>query len=154
MCRRCAHPFDQPPLAALLDLVGRADALVIGPGLGREPGRRALVADPGRAPRGPSVLDADALVAFQGAADELRALADERPLVLTPHPGEFRTLFPTLAPVARAGPLGGGGPGGRRDRAQRCCSRACPPSSLAAASHRSRSPPAIPASPPAAAATS
>jgi ADP-dependent NAD(P)H-hydrate dehydratase / NAD(P)H-hydrate epimerase len=43
------------------------------------------------------VLDADALVAFQGATESLRELADGRVLVLTPHPGEFRTLFPDLA---------------------------------------------------------
>jgi NAD(P)H-hydrate epimerase len=98
-----AHPLDQMPSPEVLDLVGRADALIIGPGLGREPGRRALVATLVRAAR-TAVLDADALVAFQGAADELRALADERPLVLTPHPGEFRTLFPALAPVRELDP--------------------------------------------------
>jgi len=98
-----AHPLDQMPSPEVLDLVGRADALIIGPGLGREPGRRALVATLVRAAR-TAVLDADALVAFQGAADELRALADERPLVLTPHPGEFRTLFPALAPVLELDP--------------------------------------------------
>ncbi|HET9040460.1 MAG TPA: NAD(P)H-hydrate dehydratase [Gemmatimonadales bacterium] len=91
-----AHPFDQPPSDALLDLVRRADALVIGPGLGREGSRRDLIAALAR--EAPAVvLDADALVAFQGALPELRALA-ARPLVLTPHPGEFRTLFPELAP--------------------------------------------------------
>jgi len=98
-----AHPFDQPPSPEVLELVGRADALIIGPGLGREPGRRALVATLVRAAR-TAVLDADALVAFQGAADELQALAEERPVVLTPHPGEFRTLFPSLAPVRELDP--------------------------------------------------
>ena len=92
-----AHPLDREPTLALLELVTRADALVIGPGLGREPGRRALVVALTRAAKA-AVLDADALVAFQGAAGELRALAEERPLVLTPHPGEFRSLFPELAP--------------------------------------------------------
>jgi hydroxyethylthiazole kinase-like uncharacterized protein yjeF len=98
-----AQPFDQKPSAALLDLVGRADAVVIGPGLGREAGRRELVNVLGRAARA-LVLDADALVAFQDAPDELRALAAGRPLVLTPHPGEFRTLFPALAPVRELDP--------------------------------------------------
>jgi NAD(P)H-hydrate epimerase len=51
-----------------------------------------------------TVLDADALIAFQGAAPELRALAEQRPLVLTPHPGEFRALFPALAPVRELDP--------------------------------------------------
>ncbi len=91
-----AHPLDQPPSEALLELVRRADAVVIGPGLGRDPSRRGLVAALISTARA-VVLDADALVAFQGAVPELRALAG-RPLVLTPHPGEFRTLFPDLAP--------------------------------------------------------
>src|SRR5262249_50154108 len=98
-----AHPLDQPPSGEVLDLVGRADALIIGPGLGREPGPRDLV--PRLVQAAPAaVLDADALVAFQGATDELGALAQERPLVLTPHPGEFRTLFPALAPVRELDP--------------------------------------------------
>jgi hydroxyethylthiazole kinase-like uncharacterized protein yjeF len=98
-----AHPFDQAPSAALLELVSRADAVVIGPGLGRAPGRRALVAALARAAKA-VVLDADALVAFHGAVDELRALGAERPLVITPHPGEFRGLFPALVPVRELDP--------------------------------------------------
>jgi NAD(P)H-hydrate epimerase len=90
-----AHPLDRPPSDELLDLVGRADAVVIGPGLGRDASRRAVIAALVAEARG-VVLDADALVAFQGAVPELRALAG-RPLVLTPHPGEFRMLFPELA---------------------------------------------------------
>jgi len=93
-----AHPLDQEPTTALLELVARADALVAGPGLGRGTGRRALVAALARVAKA-VVLDADALVAFQDAVDELAALAAGRPMVLTPHPGEFRTLFPDLAPV-------------------------------------------------------
>jgi NAD(P)H-hydrate epimerase len=91
-----AQRFDQPPSRALLELVSRADAVVIGPGLGRESGRRALIAALVEAARA-VVLDADALTAFAGAAAELGPLAESRALVLTPHPGEFRALFPTLA---------------------------------------------------------
>jgi NAD(P)H-hydrate epimerase len=98
-----AHPFDQPPTGALLDLVARADALVIGPGLGRESGRRTLVSALVEVARS-AVLDADALVAFAGAASELAALSAKRPVVLTPHPGEFRTLFPDLASVRELDP--------------------------------------------------
>jgi hydroxyethylthiazole kinase-like uncharacterized protein yjeF len=88
--------FDQPPSAALLELISEADAVVIGPGLGRDAGRRTFILaaiEPGKA----VVLDAYALVAFGGAATELAPLATDRSLVLTPHPGEFRTLFPALA---------------------------------------------------------
>jgi NAD(P)H-hydrate epimerase len=103
-----AHPFDQPPSRALLDLVAGADALVIGPGLGREPGRRALVtALVEVASR--AVLDADALVAFAGAAAELAALSRKRRVILTPHPGEFRTLFPELASVRELDPWAAAG---------------------------------------------
>ncbi|HET7025996.1 MAG TPA: NAD(P)H-hydrate dehydratase, partial [Gemmatimonadales bacterium] len=43
------------------------------------------------------VLDADALIAFQGDADALRPLLVGRAAVLTPHLGEFRALFPGLS---------------------------------------------------------
>ena len=98
-----AHPLDQEPTAALLELVSRADALVVGPGLGRGPGRRALISALAGVAKA-VVLDADGLVAFQDAMDELGALAAGRPMVLTPHPGEFRTLFPDLAPVRELDP--------------------------------------------------
>jgi ADP-dependent NAD(P)H-hydrate dehydratase / NAD(P)H-hydrate epimerase len=91
-----AQAFDRKPSAELLALVERADAVVIGPGLGRAPDRRALVMALGEAARA-LVLDADALIAFQGNLGELRALASARTVVLTPHPGEFRALFPSLA---------------------------------------------------------
>jgi len=62
-----------------------ADALVVGPGLGRAAARTPfLQAVLARRPI-PTVLDADALTLFQGPA--------ERPVVLTPHLGEFRAQF-------------------------------------------------------------
>jgi NAD(P)H-hydrate epimerase len=98
-----SHAFDQPPSRALLDLVAAADVLVIGPGLGRDAGRRSLVTALVAAAR-TAVLDADALVVFAGAIPELAALSRGRPVVLTPHPGEFRTLFPALASVRELDP--------------------------------------------------
>ncbi|HJR51138.1 MAG TPA: NAD(P)H-hydrate epimerase, partial [Gemmatimonadales bacterium] len=91
-----AHPFDVEPSSALRDLVTRADAVVIGPGLGRASGRREWITAIVRNAKA-LVLDADALVAFQGGVDALRSLAEAHPVVLTPHPGEFRGLFPDLA---------------------------------------------------------
>jgi NAD(P)H-hydrate epimerase len=91
-----AHSFDEKPSRSLLDLVASAEALVVGPGLGRSAGRRSFVTALVTAARS-AVLDADALVAFAGAAEELASIAAARRLVLTPHPGEFRTLFPALA---------------------------------------------------------
>ena len=98
-----AHSFELSPSDKLLELVARADAVVIGPGLGRADGRRAFITTLVGAAAA-VVLDADALVAFQGAVPELRALAATRPLVLTPHPGEFRTLFPSLATMRELDP--------------------------------------------------
>ena len=100
-----AQAFDQPPSEKLLELIARADAIVIGPGLGRAPGRRAFVVALVEASKA-AVLDADALVAFQGAVEELRTLAMARPIILTPHPGEFRTLFPSFATVRELDPWG------------------------------------------------
>lgn len=76
-----------------LELIDRADAVVIGPGLGRGPNRRDLV-ERLAAPARRVVLDADALNAFQGEPAALAALARDRVLLLTPHPAEFRRLFP------------------------------------------------------------
>jgi NAD(P)H-hydrate epimerase len=100
-----AHELECPPTDALLDLVRRADAVAIGPGLGRAPGRRELVTALIEASSA-VVLDADGLVAFQGATAELSRLAEGRRLVLTPHPGEFRTLFPGLAGRREVDPWG------------------------------------------------
>ena len=100
-----AHPLDQPPSAALLELVAQADAIVIGPGLGRAQGSASLVVPVLQAARA-AVLDADGLVAFQGALSRLREIAAGRIVVLTPHPGEFRALFPHLAGALDVDPWG------------------------------------------------
>jgi ADP-dependent NAD(P)H-hydrate dehydratase / NAD(P)H-hydrate epimerase len=98
-----AQQFEQPVARPLLDLVTRADALAVGPGLGRDPGRRDLVSTLVSTSRA-VVLDADALVVFAGAVHDLAALSRGRSLVLTPHPGEFRALFPELASVRELDP--------------------------------------------------
>jgi len=79
----------------VLAVLERCRALVVGPGLGREPATRAeirrLIA---RSPV-PVVADADALVALGDAADARSVIAGdgvERPVVLTPHDGEFTGL--------------------------------------------------------------
>lgn len=100
-----AHAFDQAPGATLLELVRQADAVVIGPGLGRAPGRRDLLVPILSAARA-VVLDADGLVAFQGALSALRELARGKPFILTPHPGEFRSLFPERAGSLDVDPWG------------------------------------------------
>ena len=61
-----------------------ADALVVGPGLSREPARGAYLKHVLARRPIPTALDADALALFDGQAD--------RPVVFTPHVGEFRLL--------------------------------------------------------------
>jgi ADP-dependent NAD(P)H-hydrate dehydratase / NAD(P)H-hydrate epimerase len=79
--------------AALREVVtGWADAILVGPGLGRA-GARALVERLLRDGQGPVVLDADALNAFTGEAAALAPLLAGRPALLTPHPAEFARLM-------------------------------------------------------------
>jgi ADP-dependent NAD(P)H-hydrate dehydratase / NAD(P)H-hydrate epimerase len=89
------HSFDTAATPALLELVRRSDAIVVGPGLGRSPTRQVFILGL-LAEAKTIVLDADGLIAFANALPALVELASGRSLVLTPHPGEFRTLFPHL----------------------------------------------------------
>jgi NAD(P)H-hydrate epimerase len=73
------------------DIGDWADAVLIGPGLGRSDAR-AMVERVLRTFDGPVVLDADALNAFAGDADALQPLLNGRAALLTPHPAEFARL--------------------------------------------------------------
>lgn len=98
-------PFEGAPGKQHLEHIERADALVIGPGLGKGAGRRDLIralAEPARR----VVLDADGLNAFQGEPQALKTLAAGRSLVLTPHPAEFRRIFPNEADGLEMDPWG------------------------------------------------
>jgi NAD(P)H-hydrate epimerase len=77
--------------------------VVLGPGLGRGESRLEFIAAIMRHARS-LVLDADALNAFAGGSGRLRELASDRTVVLTPHPGEFRRLFPEHADGAECDP--------------------------------------------------
>lgn len=69
-----------------------ADAVVLGPGLGRAGQTRALAERVLQEWRGPVVMDADALNVFEGETDTLARLLGGRPAVLTPHPQEMARL--------------------------------------------------------------
>ena len=71
----------EPGVAEVLEW---ADAVVIGPGLGRVDVRKQFVAEVLARRPVPTVIDADALHYFNGPAN--------RPVVCTPHLGEFRAL--------------------------------------------------------------
>ncbi len=88
---------------ALADLAGvdlkKFDAVVCGPGLGKAD--QALVLRLAREAAGALVLDADGLNLIAGQLEVLAQRA--APTVLTPHPGEFKRLFPDIALADRQG---------------------------------------------------
>ncbi len=88
-------------LDEIVDEAGACRSVVLGPGLGRQAGTQALVAELLDALALPAVLDADGLYAV--ATLGLDVLARRRaPTVLTPHAGEFARLTGGAAPVGEA----------------------------------------------------
>jgi NAD(P)H-hydrate epimerase len=77
--------------AAALAAVDRADAVVLGPGLGRADGAKELVHELAQRIDVPLVIDADGLNALADELDELRHRP--WPTVLTPHAGELARLL-------------------------------------------------------------
>jgi hydroxyethylthiazole kinase-like uncharacterized protein yjeF len=69
-----------------------ADAVVIGPGLGKSKDARVLVERILRSSKLPALLDADALNMFEGDTKSLAALLEGRTALLTPHVAEFARL--------------------------------------------------------------
>lgn len=89
------QPMDGPSgLEEILE-DSRMGALCLGPGIGLTQITAELVRV-ALATKRPCVLDADALTRFQRAPDALFGQTHEA-VVLTPHMGEFRRLFPDLA---------------------------------------------------------
>jgi ADP-dependent NAD(P)H-hydrate dehydratase len=74
----------------LEQLAKPATVLAVGPGLGQAEGIKALVRWVIESVEVPTVLDADALNAL---GDKPDFTASKRPLVITPHPGEFGRLL-------------------------------------------------------------
>ena len=72
---------------AAAEAVEWADALVMGPGLGRDPVRRGVLKASLELRPIPTVVDADALTLWEGTTH------DSRLTVFTPHLGEFRALL-------------------------------------------------------------
>ena len=80
-------PAARPDLERLVE---QADVVAVGPGLGRSEGLDALVRWIAEEVDRPTVLDADALNALGESPAALGAV--RRPVVITPHPGEFARL--------------------------------------------------------------
>ena len=80
-----------------------AHAVVIGPGFGRDADARGRIERILRVWKGPVVIDADALTAFEGDAGALGAQLGGRKALVTPHVVEFSRLSGvTTADVLRA----------------------------------------------------
>ena len=86
-----------------LDLLARADAVALGPGLGRSDEAVALARRVAAEHAGPIVIDADGLFAFSGRLGRLRQRPG--PTVLTPHEGEMARLLGVEADWVRANRL-------------------------------------------------
>jgi NAD(P)H-hydrate epimerase len=84
-------------------LVKPADVVAIGPGIGRNTETVEFVREAVRETKVPLVIDADGLNAFQGHTDLLDGR--QRPLVLTPHPGEMSRLAGISIKEVQAGRL-------------------------------------------------
>jgi ADP-dependent NAD(P)H-hydrate dehydratase / NAD(P)H-hydrate epimerase len=87
-------------LLRIMSVIGRASALAIGPGLGRDPETLALAMDLVKASTVPLVIDADAL-----QPDIVRA--GTMPRILTPHAGEYARISGGKDLVAFAGEVAG-----------------------------------------------
>ena len=88
----------------LLEIAQSATTIAIGPGLGRSPDLDQLVATLATTIDRPMVIDADGLNALAVAfkTSELTLAQRSTPVILTPHPGEFRRLIaqPDTLPAA------------------------------------------------------
>ena len=104
----CVQPFEARPSARTAALLATADAVIIGPGLGRGASRAEFVLGVLAAarPEAALVLDADALMAYAGQSDRLKEPLAGRRALRPPHAGEFRALVPDLAPQLDVDPWG------------------------------------------------
>ena len=72
------------------EIVEGKTVLAVGPGISRNPETAEFVREVVKKYRMPIVLDADGLNAFDGKTEELSGA--EKPVVITPHPGEMSRL--------------------------------------------------------------
>lgn len=86
-------------LPVLLELAGKYDAVLLGPGLGRAAETMEMVRQFTLQTDKPLILDADALQAFCGRAEELKKCRHIP--VLTPHMGEMAALLQITVPELR-----------------------------------------------------
>lgn len=83
--------FAKTGMAALEPYLERADAVAVGPGVGAHTETAGFTRDLVETCGKPTVLDADGLGAYAGAAKRLAKVS--HPVVLTPHTGELKRLI-------------------------------------------------------------
>ena len=83
-------PSDEATLSR--DVIDWADAVVIGPGLGRTDESKAILERVLAGWHGPTLLDADAITVFENRLPDLAKALAKRRALLTPHPVEFSRL--------------------------------------------------------------
>lgn len=88
-----ARAFGMASLAAVLDIIGKCDSAVIGPGFGRDEDTVAFTLELLKKLKKPAIVDADALFAISTDVKVLKKC--KAPLVITPHPGEMARLLGT-----------------------------------------------------------
>lgn len=93
--------FENPVIA---ERIAKADVIVIGPGLGREPDTIQFIREFIAEIEVPVVLDADGLFAVSESLDFLSRVP--APLILTPHAGELCRLLGIDKDVLLADPVG------------------------------------------------
>ncbi|MFH1691723.1 MAG: NAD(P)H-hydrate dehydratase [Candidatus Omnitrophota bacterium] len=84
------HSLSKKAFKNIKNYLGRADSVLVGPGLSRHAQTQQLIRSVIGHVSGPMLLDADGLNAFEGRVDLLKNL--KNPIVLTPHPKEMSRL--------------------------------------------------------------
>jgi NAD(P)H-hydrate epimerase len=105
---KCAVPLDSKKKLDWDEFLPRlllTDVLLIGPGIGFSAAATALVEYVCQSWDNPAVLDADALTLLSMHPEWLELLRD-KPVVLTPHIGEFARLLGVATDAVSADPLG------------------------------------------------
>jgi NAD(P)H-hydrate epimerase len=85
-----AGGIDMAALDHVVELASSVTVVALGPGIGRQPETFEFVHELVKQVKCPMVIDADGLNSFQGKTELLDGR--DRPLVLTPHPGEMSRL--------------------------------------------------------------
>jgi len=81
-------------LGTILDAVGDNDVVAVGPGMGQSPGLRSILSSLVQLEGGKMLIDGDGLTNLSRIPDWPKTCKAQ--IVLTPHPGEMKRLWPSL----------------------------------------------------------